>query len=115
MSEEQQTIEWIECAKQEPPEGEMLETKIDDERGVRNQQTLLSRGNLWWTGKGADAIYVYYRPTHWRPMTVAKKYETVIAEIKKKTPQQKALEQELDDLHTEADALEKVLSRAESK
>jgi hypothetical protein len=49
------------------PENEVVETKIDDENGVRNVQTLKRRGNLWWFPD--DSMYCYYRPTHWRPIT----------------------------------------------
>jgi len=48
------------------PEGVEVETKIDDDRGCRNECVLLRRGRLWWTGPGVDAMYVYYTPTHWR-------------------------------------------------
>ena len=46
------------------PDGVVVETKIDDWQGVRNEQTLKRQGNLWWTPDGK--MYVYYRPTHWR-------------------------------------------------
>lgn len=46
------------------PEGEIVETKIDDRRGPRNQQKLFKRGRLWFMPDGK--MYVYYRPTHWR-------------------------------------------------
>jgi hypothetical protein len=54
--------EWlpISCA----PEGVVVETKIDDELGVRNVQPLFRNGNLWWGDDGR--AYVYYAPTHWR-------------------------------------------------
>lgn len=47
------------------PEGEIVQTKIDDKDGVRNEQSLKRQGNLWWTANGK--MYVYFRPTHWRP------------------------------------------------
>lgn len=49
-----------------PPEGIMVETKIDDAKGVRNEQRLCRRGRLWFTGLDGNAMYVYYTPTHWR-------------------------------------------------
>jgi hypothetical protein len=49
------------------PEGEEVLTKIDDERGERNEARLTRRGNLWYTG-GPNSMYVYYTPTHWRPL-----------------------------------------------
>ena len=49
------------------PEGEVVETRvIDVSHGERNVQPLVRKGRLWWL---ADAsMYVYYTPTHWRPM-----------------------------------------------
>lgn len=46
------------------PDKRVVETKIDDEKGVRNVGTLKRDGNLWWLPDGS--MYVYYRPTHWR-------------------------------------------------
>lgn len=48
------------------PRGIVLETKIDDANGVRNQTTLKfgETNNLWWTPDGQ--MYVYYTPTHYR-------------------------------------------------
>lgn len=48
----------------EAPEDLLVETKIDDEHGVRNEGKLIRSGNLWWTPD--RKMYVYYRPTHWR-------------------------------------------------
>ena len=47
------------------PESAVVMTKIDDAQGERNVQTLKKQGNLFWTPDGA--MYVYYRPTHWKP------------------------------------------------
>jgi hypothetical protein len=47
------------------PDGVVVETKIDDDKGVRNVTTLKRGGNLWWFPDGS--MYCYYRPTHWRP------------------------------------------------
>ena len=44
-------------------------TKIDDGGGVRNEQPMVRRGNLWWINDGEPgSMYVYYTPTHWRPL-----------------------------------------------
>lgn len=55
------------------PEGVEVMTKIDDENGVRNEQSLVKRTRipgetrpLFWTPDGT--MYVYYTPTHWHPM-----------------------------------------------
>jgi hypothetical protein len=47
------------------PAQEMVWTKIEDEHGERNVQKLVRRGQLWFTGTGQLAMYVYYTPTHW--------------------------------------------------
>jgi hypothetical protein len=49
------------------PIGEVVMTKIDDAGGCRNGAPLKRYGGLWWTPDGS--MYVYYRPTHWRPLT----------------------------------------------
>ena len=43
------------------PNGRIVETKIDDKDGLRNQTTLKRQGNLWYFPD--DSMYVYYRPT----------------------------------------------------
>ena len=48
------------------PEGVEVETKIDDENGCRNQWSLIRRGKLWFYPD--ESMYVYYQPTHWRPL-----------------------------------------------
>ncbi len=47
------------------PDGVEVHTKIDDENGCRNETTLTRSGNLWWFPD--RSMYVYCRPTHWRP------------------------------------------------
>lgn len=56
---------WTACADQASPENQIVESKISDAHGDRNEQQLQRRGNLWWTPDGG--MYVYYTPTHWRP------------------------------------------------
>lgn len=58
---------WIIVKDHTPPEEFVVETKIDDGRGVRNQANLKRRGSLWFLPD--DSMYVYYRPTHWRRKT----------------------------------------------
>jgi hypothetical protein len=43
----------------------VVDTKIDNEKGCRNEQPLQRQGNLWFFPDGS--MYVYYRPTHWSP------------------------------------------------
>lgn len=46
------------------PEGVVVEVKIDDANGCRNECTLVLRRCLWWVPDGS--MYVYWTPTHWR-------------------------------------------------
>lgn len=50
------------------PRGELVLTKIHDDEGERNVAELKStqNGRLWLLSDGS--MYVYYRPTHWRPI-----------------------------------------------
>lgn len=51
------------------PEGRAVMTKIDDSQGVRNETVLVKSGNLWFDGD----MYVYYKPTHWRELSLIEK------------------------------------------
>jgi hypothetical protein len=66
MAENIQTAEatWVSCDVALPADGELVDTKIDDADGCRNEQTLTRHGRLWFL-PGAG-VYVYYTPTHWR-------------------------------------------------
>ena len=55
---------WQRCADKLPPHDVVVETKIDDGRGVRNVTKLRMYRNLWWFPD--MNMYVYYSPTHWR-------------------------------------------------
>lgn len=55
---------WHKTSVSLPQEGLIVETKIDDEHGCRNQRYLKRSGNLWFFPD--DSMYVYYTPTHWR-------------------------------------------------
>ena len=59
-------MSWMNTADILPENGEEVRTKIDDEQGCRSDETLKQQGNLWFTPDGA--MYVYYRPTHWKPL-----------------------------------------------
>lgn len=57
---------WLPITADSPPEGVLVDTRIDDEKGVRNEQRLLRYKRLWFF---ADSpMYVDYTPTHWRPI-----------------------------------------------
>ncbi len=58
--------EWNETRLVKPEDGVVVETKVDDEHGCRNEQSLVKDGNLWFFPD--RSMYVYYRPTHWRPL-----------------------------------------------
>jgi hypothetical protein len=55
---------WVRVGLRVPENGVLVDTKIDDENGVRNQQPLKRSGALWFIPDGSR--YVYYTPTHWR-------------------------------------------------
>ena len=55
-------MEWMSVKDRLPENGISVQTKIDDDKGLRNVQTLKRNGNLWFSG----GMYVYYTPTHWR-------------------------------------------------
>lgn len=57
---------WIECSDELPPENVEVMTKIHDEDGERNEQSLIRMGSLWFIPN--SSIYVYYIPTHWMPL-----------------------------------------------
>jgi hypothetical protein len=56
---------WISVKDALPPQGEIVQTKLDDTKhGVRNIQELRLLHRLWFLPDGS--MYVYYEPTHWR-------------------------------------------------
>lgn len=56
------------------PSDQVVNTKIDDANGCRNEQALIQklRGPqfrpMWWFPD--LSMYVYYQPTHWKPVEV---------------------------------------------
>jgi hypothetical protein len=56
-------MKWISVKDKLPKQGQVVNTKIDDSKGVRNEQQLKLSGNLWFFPDGS--MYVYYTPTHW--------------------------------------------------
>lgn len=57
-------FEWLSASLIPPEQGLVVMTKIDDEKGARNEQLLKRRGRLWFFPD--DSMYVYYTPTHWK-------------------------------------------------
>lgn len=62
---------WIRVKDQKPENKVVVETKIHDSKGVRNEQRLYRYNSLWFHEDGST--YVYYVPTHWRPIKLLKK------------------------------------------
>ncbi len=62
---------WIACNVQLPPDGEVVQTIISDQHDERNEQQLKRQGRLWFFADGS--MYVYYTPTHWKPITTTMK------------------------------------------
>lgn len=60
--------DWTSTLNELPDDGILVLTKIDDENGPRNEAELQRRGNLWFSGD----MYMYYRPTHWKPLQLKK-------------------------------------------
>lgn len=58
--------EWISVKDKLPEDKKEVNTKVDDESGIRNEQTLLINKGLWWFPD--ESMYVYYTPTHWMPL-----------------------------------------------
>ena len=56
--------EWIDVHDQLPKNGVVVDTKIDDPNGLRNEQQLLRENRLWFFPD--RSMYVYFWPTHWR-------------------------------------------------
>ena len=59
--------DWTSTEKDLPADGEEVNTKIDDGISVRNEQSLVRQGRLWFFPD--MSMYVYYQPTHWRSLT----------------------------------------------
>lgn len=55
---------WISIEKELPEEGVLVDTKIDDDKGIRNEAQLKRNNHLWLLSDGS--MYVYYNPTHWK-------------------------------------------------
>lgn len=56
--------EWKRTDTELPEEGVVVDTKIDDANGCRNEARLMRRGRLWFLED--ESMYVYYVPTHFR-------------------------------------------------
>jgi hypothetical protein len=54
---------WTRCEDELPPEGEVVEAKVDDAQVCR-QKAIARRGRYWYFADGS--ICLHYAPTHWR-------------------------------------------------
>ncbi len=61
-----ETDEWQWQSIAIAPANEVVMTKIDDADGCRNEQPLKRINRLWFFPDGS--MYVYYTPTHWKPI-----------------------------------------------
>jgi len=59
-------MEWINTLYTPPKDGVTVMTRINDAKGVRNEQELKKRGNLWYFPD--MSMYVYYTPNEWHPL-----------------------------------------------
>lgn len=57
---------WISVEDKLPDNGRLVMTRICDERGERNVQIMYRNKNLWFIPD--SGMYVYYMPTHWKPL-----------------------------------------------
>lgn len=55
---------WKKVKDELPTQDRVVDTKIDDKEGVRNEQQLKLIGSMWYNTDGK--MYVYYTPTHWK-------------------------------------------------
>lgn len=55
---------WVPTRIELPPENIVVDTKIDDEAGPRNETPLIRKGRVWFHPD--MSMYVYYTPTHWK-------------------------------------------------
>lgn len=69
-------MNWIRTASRLPPEDVLVHTKIDDERGCRNEQKMCLSGNHWFTSLKKE-MYVYYNPTHWAEIEPADEIDRI--------------------------------------
>ena len=61
---DEEVTNWISTTQSLPETGVVVDTKIDNEKGCRNETKLMRQGNLWFFPDGS--MYVYYTPTHWK-------------------------------------------------
>lgn len=58
------SVPWTSCLLQKPDEGKVVMTCIMDRNGMRNEQLLVRKKNLWFHSD--MSMYVYYEPSHWK-------------------------------------------------
>lgn len=62
---------WTKILENKPPylptENIVVDTKVDNQHGVRNEQKLIYSKGLWWHPD--KSMYVYYTTTHWKSIS----------------------------------------------
>ena len=61
--------DWRSVENDPPPDKTVVDTIIADDCDGHNRQELKRSGRLWFIPDGS--MYVYYVPTHWRPVAEA--------------------------------------------
>lgn len=56
-------MNWNKTIDKLPIEGLCVNTKIEDEKGIRNECKIIFEKIMWWLID--RSMYVYYTPTHW--------------------------------------------------
>jgi hypothetical protein len=64
-------LTWHPVTDDIPAEDVVVVTRLDDHKGVRNEQPLRRVGRLWYFPDGS--AHVQYDPTHWRPLSAEEK------------------------------------------
>lgn len=57
-------MEWTSVTVKLPDENKVVDTKIHDAQGCRNEAKLKRLNRFWFFPDGS--MYVYYTPTHWK-------------------------------------------------
>ena len=60
-------MKWKNVDQELPPHDVVVDTKIDDDQGIRNETRLRRRNGLWFFED--NSMYVYYEPTHWKEIS----------------------------------------------
>lgn len=59
-------LHWTRCEHILPPNGVVVQTKLDEDDGVYIERLAKRHETFWFMTSGA--VYMFYTPTHWRPL-----------------------------------------------